>query len=110
MDLYRGMSNLEMDEWNGAQRIPRDTNFTTHPLEAIRLGEQYLFDGRLIIARLAYDDMLFEKIIEGGNPSFDGDWYRNAYPIDLGAIIMDVHFPEEIIILADKLCHFIRQE
>ena len=79
-NLYRGMSSLELKLWEYNERtIPAQINFTKNPQEAIRLGQHYLFEGKLTILCVRYDDILFHPIDAGLE---NAHWFVSTKPIN----------------------------
>jgi hypothetical protein len=74
------MSSLELKLWEDNEKvIPPRVNFTRNSQEAIRLGQHHLFEGKLTILCVRYDDILFHPIDAGLE---DAQWFVSTKPIN----------------------------
>ena len=89
MKLYRGMSNLEWQEWEREKVIPKGKNFTTCPYEALKLGDQHTLNGELIIVGTSYDDLSFQKTLGTSSTGIGTEWYESCRTIGLGEFITE---------------------
>lgn len=95
MDLYRGMSNLEFYCWHDRQILPKGKNFTSEPLEAIKLGKRYVLRGELIIFSMNYDPEGFNTILKESIVA--PGWYQNNEEIYLGLGNFEIYSPREAV-------------
>ncbi|MBT6774960.1 hypothetical protein HOA91_06360 [Candidatus Woesearchaeota archaeon] len=89
MELYRGMSHLEWQEWNEERVIPKGKNFTTCSDEALRLGDQNTLNGELIIVRTKYDDLSFQKTLGTSSTGIGSEWYETDRNIGLEEFVIE---------------------
>ena len=89
MELYRGMSDIEWDEWQSNRTIPKGKNFTTCPNEASRLGDQHTLNGKLIVVGTSYDDLSFQKTLGTSSTGIGSEWYETSRNIGLDEIITE---------------------
>lgn len=88
MQLYRGMSDLELETWKEERVIPKNKNFTTDRHEAESLGNRHTLAGSLVVVSVPYDDLAFRDVISGFSDG--GDWYETDKPIYLGSVPLEI--------------------
>ncbi|MEM2131612.1 MAG: hypothetical protein QXM96_01905 [Candidatus Woesearchaeota archaeon] len=76
MQLYRGMSLSDLEQWI-KEEIPIGTNFTTSREEAINFARQY-HQLPYAILSIPYDDIFFGLpfLTSNNRNSNFGDWYK----------------------------------
>ena len=95
MELYRGMSTIEFDQWRLTSVIPYPRNFTTSPKEAFTLGRKHVRKGSLFVLAVEYDDLLFQQTLPAKESDIGGAWFENTSPINLDGIIYSVLRPKD---------------
>ena len=89
MDLYRGMSHLEWQEWNSTKKIPKGKNFTTCPYEASKLGDSHTLNGELIVIKTEYDDLSFQKTLGTSSTGIGSEWYESSRNVGLEEFVVE---------------------
>ena len=95
------MSDSEFYDWLGKSEdspglvIPKNTNFTTEPDEAIRIGDDYLLTGSLIVFSADYfsdgfEDSLINQITSKG-------WYQTSSNLYLCCSEFEIFSPAEVL-------------
>ena len=96
MDLYRGMSIIELQAWQEIKKIPQGKNFTANQFEALTLGKRYTLVGRPIVLEIRYDELLFEPIIASSDPDGIGLWFLSNREISLDEVAHRVYEDEAL--------------
>ena len=95
--IYRGMSDLELKCWVDKGGIPKETNFSLDPEEAINLGIFYLINGNLII----FSPVLEDYYIPINNTSPEGKkgfWYKTERIVQLDEITdFEIYSPQQLL-------------
>jgi hypothetical protein len=91
MELYRGMSHYEINEWETTRIIPSGKRFTANQVEAEKLGYQHTLRGNVEILSIQHQDDLFKLILDSQTSNLEGTWYESTRRISLDEIIYQKH-------------------
>ena len=89
------MSDLEFYCWLEKESLPRGTNFTSDPLDAINFGKRYVSRGNLIIFSTSYENNEFNPILKKSINS--PGWYQNNSDLYLNNTMFGIHSPREAV-------------